>query len=87
MALTTKAMQIRVKATTDASQNVTKNAIMKCKSSDKNNFRVETNNDNSDKRMLHLQSPRTCSCQGYILLLFCIHFKQYLTLVSYYGFD
>lgn len=63
MALTTKAMQIRVKATTDASQNVTKNAIMKCKSSDKNNFRVETNNDNSNKRMLDLKSLRTCRCQ------------------------
>lgn len=63
MALTTKAMQIRVKATTDASQNVTKNAIMKCKSSDKNNFRVETNNDNSDKRMLHTKLLRKCSCQ------------------------
>lgn len=60
MALTTKAMQIRVKATTDASQNVTKNAIMKCKSGDKNNFRVKTNHDN---RMLYWRILRTHMCQ------------------------
>lgn len=59
MAFTTKAMQIRVKATTDASQNVTKNAIMKCKSDNENNFRVETKNNNSQSQLQHARTQDT----------------------------